>query len=180
MSMRESSRYSHQQKRMTAFSLAARLNLGANSTLALSLPQSFVAAKRRQKPAPSSEGAEAAPPHATDFPRRKKCSNRFRVTAFPCRRYNPSVFSACKTSRKSSSPYTGEPRSALSSPCVAQGSRDLRSRRLGAQTALTVLSAVLKIKKVSTGACSNEKGACSNGKRADTHKRVPAWALLSV
>ena len=45
---------------MTAFSLGARLSLGANSTLALSLPQSFVAAKRRQKPAPSSEGAEAA------------------------------------------------------------------------------------------------------------------------
>ena len=45
---------------MTAFSLSARLNLGANSDLALSLPQSFVAAKRRQKPAPSSEGAEAA------------------------------------------------------------------------------------------------------------------------
>ena len=46
---------------MTAFSLGSRLHLGANSTLALSLPQSFVAAKRRQKPAPSSEGAEAAP-----------------------------------------------------------------------------------------------------------------------
>ena len=46
---------------MTAFSLGARLPLGANSALALSLPQSFVAAKRRQKPAPSSEGAEAAP-----------------------------------------------------------------------------------------------------------------------
>ena len=45
---------------MTAFSLGARLPLGANSALALSLPQSFVAAKRRQKPAPSSEGAEAA------------------------------------------------------------------------------------------------------------------------
>ena len=45
---------------MTVFSLIARLHLGANSNLALSLPQSFVAAKRRQKPAPSSEGAEAA------------------------------------------------------------------------------------------------------------------------
>ena len=45
---------------MTAFSLRARLHLGANSNLALSLPQSFVAAKRRQNPAPSSEGAEAA------------------------------------------------------------------------------------------------------------------------
>ena len=46
---------------MTVFSLIAHLHLGANSDLALSLPQSFVAAKRRQKPAPSSEGAEAAP-----------------------------------------------------------------------------------------------------------------------
>ena len=45
---------------MTAFSLGACLHFGANSDLALSLPQSFVAAKRRQKPAPSSEGAEAA------------------------------------------------------------------------------------------------------------------------
>ena len=246
---------------MTAFSFSARLHLDVNSTLALSLPQSFVAAKRRQKPAPSSEGAEAAPPHTTDFPRRKKCSNRFSVNAFTGRRYNPSVFSACKTSRKSSSPYTGEPRFALSRATVMRtrilsvtplnplgvtaplmnkgsqengvnaipcrrynpsvkptacqlplhswlssaasggcsekgkplpsasaransrstsgrrrGSRDLRFRRLGAQTVLTVL----KIKKVSTGACSNEKGACSNGKRADTHKRVPAWALLPV
>ena len=109
---------------MTAFSLGARLPLGANSALALSLPQSFVAAKRRQKPAPSSEGAEAAPPHTTDFPQRKKCSNRFSVNAVTGRRYNPSVFSACETSRKSSSPYTGEPRSALSSPCRAQGSRE--------------------------------------------------------
>ena len=98
---------------MTAFSLGARLPFGANSALALSLPQSFVAAKRRQKPAPSSEGAEAAPPHTTDFPQRKKCSNRFSVNAVTGRRYNPSVFSACETSRKSSSPYTGEPRSAL-------------------------------------------------------------------
>ena len=46
---------------MTDFSLGARLHLGANSNRAFSLPQSFVAAKRRQKPAPSSEGAEAAP-----------------------------------------------------------------------------------------------------------------------
>ena len=59
-SMCESSRYSRQKKQMTAFSLSARLPLGANSALALSLPQSFVAAKRQQNPAPSSEGAEAA------------------------------------------------------------------------------------------------------------------------
>ena len=56
---------------MTAFSFGARLHLGANSDLALSLPQSFVAAKRRQKPAPSSEGAEAAPPHSTELQRCK-------------------------------------------------------------------------------------------------------------
>ena len=52
---------------MTVFSLGARLHLGANSDRALSLPQSFVVAKRRQKPAPSSEGAEAAPPQAAEF-----------------------------------------------------------------------------------------------------------------
>ena len=39
-SMCESSRHSQQQKQMTAFSFGARLHLGANSTLALSLPQS--------------------------------------------------------------------------------------------------------------------------------------------
>ena len=52
---------------MTAFSLGARLSLGANSALALSLPQSFVVAKRRQNPAPSSEGAKAAPPQTAEF-----------------------------------------------------------------------------------------------------------------
>ena len=56
---------------MTAFSLGARLHLDVSSNRALSLPQSFVAAKRRQKPAPSSEGAEAAPPQAADLPRCK-------------------------------------------------------------------------------------------------------------
>ena len=95
---------------MTVFSLGARLHLDVSSSLALSLPQSFVVAKRRQKPAPSSEGAEAAPPHTTDFPQRKKCSNRFSVNAVTGRGYNPSVFSACETSRKASSPCTGEPR----------------------------------------------------------------------
>ena len=52
---------------MTVFSLSARLYFGANSNRALSLPQSFVVAKRRQKPAPSSEGAEAAPPQTAEF-----------------------------------------------------------------------------------------------------------------
>ena len=40
VSMCESSRYSRQKKQMTAFSLRARLHLGANSDLAFSLPQS--------------------------------------------------------------------------------------------------------------------------------------------
>ena len=105
-SMCENTLYRQWQKQMTAFSLGARLHLDVSSNRALSLPQSFVAAKRRQKPAPSSEGAEAAPPHTTDFPQRKKCSNRFSVNAIPCRRYNPSVFSACFTRRKASSPST--------------------------------------------------------------------------
>ena len=35
------------------------------------------------------------------------------VNAIACHGYNPSVFSACKTSRKASSPCTGEPRTAL-------------------------------------------------------------------
>ena len=37
----------------------------------------------------------------------------FEQTLYLVRGYNPSVFSACKTSRKSSSPYKGEPRTAL-------------------------------------------------------------------
>ena len=43
---------------MTAFSLGARLYRGANSSLAVSLPQSFC--PMGKNPAPSSEGAEAA------------------------------------------------------------------------------------------------------------------------
>ena len=43
-------------------------------------------------------------------PHRFSFAVKFGVNAFPCRRYNPSVFSACETSRKSSSPCTGEPR----------------------------------------------------------------------
>ena len=45
---------------MIPVSFSVRLHLDVSSNRALSLPQSFVAAKRRQKPAPSSEGAEAA------------------------------------------------------------------------------------------------------------------------
>ena len=37
----------------------------------------------------------------------------FEQTLYLVRGYNPSVFSACKTRRKSSFPYTGEPRTAL-------------------------------------------------------------------
>ena len=58
---------------------------------------------------------------------RKIVGHKSRVNAIPCRRYNPSVFSACKTSRKSSSPYTGEPRTR--SVCLAEhGGRRGRSR----------------------------------------------------
>ena len=68
---------------MVAFLLAARLHLAAQHRRALSLPQSFCAAKRRKNPAPSSEGAEAAPPHTAEFtavgaealPRRAKICN---------------------------------------------------------------------------------------------------------
>ena len=56
--------------------------------------------------------------------------SKFGINAIPCRGYNPSVFSARETSRKASSPYTGEPRFALSSPYRAQGSRGSRSMRL--------------------------------------------------
>ena len=45
---------------MIPVSFSVRLHLDVSSNRALSLPQSFVAAKRRQKPAPTSEGAEAA------------------------------------------------------------------------------------------------------------------------
>ena len=47
VSMRESTWYRQEKRQMTAFSLIARLHLGANSRRALSLPQSFAAAERR-------------------------------------------------------------------------------------------------------------------------------------
>ena len=72
-------------------------------------------------------------PLGVTAPLLKKGSQENGVNATTCRRYNPSVFSACKTSRKASSPYTGEPRFALSSPRGAQGSREVRSVHLGAQ-----------------------------------------------
>ena len=115
---------------MTAFSLRARLHLGANSDLAFSLPQSYCLNPLCSPTAPSSEGAEAAPPQSTDFPRRKKCSNRFSVNAIIGRRYNPSV-KPSKAKRLDSSPYTGEPRFALQtlSESLTQGSREVRARR---------------------------------------------------
>ena len=52
---------------MTAFSLGARLHLGVNSNLALSLPQSYCSNPLCSPTAPSSEGAKAAPPQNTEF-----------------------------------------------------------------------------------------------------------------
>ena len=111
---------------MTDFSLGARLHLGANSNRAFSLPQSFVAAKRRQKPAPSSEGAEAA----TAAEHRFSFVVKVRSKRYTVSRIQPLSLFGLLTSRKASSPYTGEPRSALRSPCRAQGSREVRSVRL--------------------------------------------------
>ena len=87
MSMCESSRYSRQKKQMTAFSLGARLPLGANGRLALSLPQSYCLNPLCSPTAPSSEGAEAAPPQSTDL----ALLSKFGVNAITGRRYNPSV-----------------------------------------------------------------------------------------
>ena len=70
-------------------------------------------------------------PLGVTAPLTSKGSQENGVNAFPCRRYNPSVFSACETSRKASSPYTGEPRFALRFPRRVQGSRDSRSILLG-------------------------------------------------
>ena len=53
---------------------------------------------------------------ATDFPQRKKCSSRFSVNAMHCRRYNPSVFL---------------PRRGKKPAPLTQGSREVRSVRLG-------------------------------------------------
>ena len=79
-SMCESTLYRQWQKQMTAFSLGACLHLDVSSNRALSLPQSFVVAKRRQKPAPSSEGAEAAPPQATEL---QKCERKAFLSLSP-------------------------------------------------------------------------------------------------
>ena len=60
-------------------------------------------------------------PLGVPAPLMNKGSRENGVNATTCRRYNPSVFSACKTSRKASSPYTGEPRFALRLARGAQG-----------------------------------------------------------
>ena len=101
---------------MTAFSLRARLHFGANSDLALSLPQSRLCILRARQLPPQRE-PRRLPPQTAEFPRRKKCSNRFSVNAFHCRGYNPSV-KPLKAERLDSSPYTGEPRSAFRQLCA--------------------------------------------------------------
>ena len=85
---------------MTDFSLGARLHLGANSNRAFSLPQSFVAAKRRQKPAPSSEGAEAA----TAAEHRFSFVVKVRSKRYTVSRIQPLSLFGLLTSRKASSP----------------------------------------------------------------------------
>ena len=114
---------------MTAFSLRTRLHHSVNSRLALSLPQSFVAAKRRQKPAPSSEGAEAAPAADHRFSFAVKVRRK---------RYTLSGDTTPQSRlRRASSPYTGEPRTALScrSENLTQGSREKFCARRGSALA---------------------------------------------
>ena len=71
---------------MTPVSLCARLRLCVSSNRALSLPQSSPQ-KLKGLTAPSSEGAEAAPPQSTDL----ALLSKFGVNAITGRRYNPSV-----------------------------------------------------------------------------------------
>ena len=107
---------------MIPVSFSVRLHLDVSSNRALSLPQPFVAAKRRQKPAPSSEGAEAAPPHSTEL---QRCKPRLSPPLAGCP--HPSRCSAkaqhratfpkgkTKAALESQTPQR-EPRFALSSP----------------------------------------------------------------
>ena len=119
--MCESSRYSRQQGQMTAFSFGARLHLGANSRLAVSLPQSRCFNPFSPRQLPPQREPRRLPPQATDLALLSKLG----VDAFTCRGYNPSV----KTFGFDTSPYTGEARtvSQTLSECLAQGSRDSRS-----------------------------------------------------
>ena len=147
---------------MTAFSLCVHLRLDANSTLALSLPQSrlcilwarqlcplavlrscfgyslshlrtaaaclsrCIRHRRRSKAKPlrGSRGGSAAG-HGFSF-----------AVKVQRRRYTLSGDTTPQSRlRRDSSPYTGEPRSALSSPCRGQGGRDSRSVCLCAYSA---------------------------------------------
>ena len=74
--------------------------------LGVSLPPSACSNPLCRHPPPSSEGGEGTPVPCTELDLLSKLG----VNAVTGRGYNPSVFSACETSRKSSSPYTGEPR----------------------------------------------------------------------
>ena len=66
-------------------------------------------------------GARRLPPQSTDFPRRKKCSNRFSVNAVTGRGYNPSV-KPLKAERLDSSPSI---RSEVPSFIVARAAKPL-------------------------------------------------------
>ena len=110
---------------MTDFSLGARLHLGANSRLALSLPQSRCFNPFSPRQLPPQREPRRLPPQPTDLALLSKLG----VNAIPCRRYNPSV----KTFGFATSPYTGEARTALScrGENLTQGSREaLRERSL--------------------------------------------------
>ena len=69
----ESSRYSRQQRQMTAFSFGARLHLGANSRLAVSLPQSRCFNSFSPRQLPPQREPRALPRQRKDSPH----SNRF-------------------------------------------------------------------------------------------------------
>ena len=69
-SMCENSRYSRQQRQMTAFSFGARLHLGANSRLAVSLPQSRCFNPFSPRQLPPQREPRRLPPQATELQRR--------------------------------------------------------------------------------------------------------------
>ena len=75
------------QSIMIPVSLSVHLHLSVSSSLAFSLPQSYCLNPLCSPTAPSSEGAEAAPPQGMDL----ALLSKFGVNAIPCRRYNPSV-----------------------------------------------------------------------------------------
>ena len=72
---------------MTAFSLSARLNLGVNSSLAFSLPQSRCFNPFPPRQLPPQREPRRLPPQSTDLGLLSKLG----VDAIPCRGYNPSV-----------------------------------------------------------------------------------------